>query len=106
MQRTVQLNSFGEAGRIVTISPRLYILLDPAPIPAAVLPLEAHCGSCKAILVSWALPGLGATTVSCACTRAVCKQPYWTAEGLAENWAGVVAIRSRSERAAAPPSDN
>src|SRR5258708_889329 len=105
MQRTVQLDAFGEAGRIVTVSPRLFILLDLPPLPAAVLPLEVHCKSCGAILVSWALPGLGATAVSCACSRAICR-PHWTAEDLGSQWAAVVQIRSQVERQVASPEDN
>jgi hypothetical protein len=105
MQRSVRIDSFGGAGRVVTVSPRLFIVLDASPIPPVALPLSTVCGSCGAVLVSWALPVAGATVVSCTCSQAVCR-PNWTAEELAEHWKGVVQIRGQAERQSAPPSRN
>jgi len=108
VERIVQLDSFGDLGRIVTVSPLLFIVLDELPLPALTLSLGGLCKACSRPLVSWSLPGepIGGAAVACGCTTAVCRPP-WTAEALgAEHWPAVVSIRSQVERQAAPPEGN
>ena len=53
MERIVQLDSFGDLGRIVTVSPLLFIVLDELPLPALTLSLGGLCKACSRPLVSW-----------------------------------------------------
>ncbi len=55
MERIVQLDSFGDLGRIVTVSPLLFIVLDELPLPALTLSLGGLCKACSRPLVSWSL---------------------------------------------------
>jgi hypothetical protein len=55
VERIVQLDSFGDLGRIVTVSPLLFIVLDELPLPALTLSLGGLCKACSRPLVSWSL---------------------------------------------------
>ena len=83
MERIVQLDSFGDLGRIVTVSPLLFIVLDELPLPALTLSLGGLCKTCSRPLVSWkpARAYRCGAAVACGCTTAVCRPP-WTAEAL------------------------
>jgi len=105
VERIVQLDSFGDLGRIVTVSPLLFIVLDELPLPALTLSLGGLCKACSRPLVSWSL---ARAYRWCCGSPAGAPQQFAGRPGPRKLWApntgpAVVSIRSQVERQAAPP---
>jgi hypothetical protein len=102
MPRTFKLDATSEAPRIVTVTNRIFILLDGLPEPAVKLATKSTCPSCGTPIKAWDLfKELDARVVACACVTALVKPPYWAAKSIVDHWKALIQIRSQVERATA-----
>jgi hypothetical protein len=106
MQRTLKHDAAPGVGRIVTVTDRIYILLDGVSETAVVLPLEETCPACGAQIKAWELPSaLASTAVACGCLTAVIR-PHWTPETIVEHWKALIQVRGQCERKTSDPRMN
>jgi hypothetical protein len=104
MEQTFKLDAASEAARIVTVTDRIFILLDGLPEPAVKRATKSTCPSCGTPIKAWDLfKELAARVVACACVTALVKPPYWAAKSIVDHWKVLIQIRDQLEQASSKP---